>query len=253
MSEQLDALLRHPPDNLRIALVSRADPPLSLHRLRLEGRLSSCGPQTWRSPSKKPRTCSQPPGRPPAEQLRALHERTEGWVAGLRLAALSLQACEDADELIRTFAGDERTVADYLVEEVLQRQPEEVRDFMLRTSVVDLINPDLADALTRRGDGARILERLKRSNAFVSCVDEQGGWYRYHGMFRELLDSQLRHRMPEAIAVQHRHAARWYAKSGRNVQAAQHRSGRRRARGHGAVRCVAPAPSSGARRRPSQI
>ena len=223
VSEQLDALLRHPPDNLRIALVSRADPALSLHRLRLEGRLSELRAADLAFTFEEAAALFELAGLElTADQLRALHERTEGWVAGLRLAALSLQACEDADELIRTFAGDERTVADYLVEEVLQRQPEEVRDFMLRTSVVDLINPDLADALTGRGDGARILERLERSNAFVSCVDEQGGWYRYHGMFRELLDSQLRHRMPEAIAVQHRHAARWYAKSGRNVQAAQH-------------------------------
>ena len=196
---------------------------MSLHRLRLEGRLSELRAADLAFTCEEAAALFELAGLElTVDQLRALHERTEGWVAGLRLAALSLQACDDADELIRTFAGDERTVADYLVEEVLQRQPEEVRDFMLRTSVVDLINPDLADALTRRGDGARILERLERSNAFVSCVDEQGGWYRYHGMFRELLGSQLRHRMPEAIAVQHRHAARWYAKSGRNVQAAQH-------------------------------
>ena len=223
VSEQLDALLRHPPDNLRLAIVSRADPRLSLHRLRLDGRLAEV-----RS-AELAFTFDEAAGlfelaelELTADQLRAIHDRTEGWVAGLRLAALSLQACEDAEELIRTFAGDERTVADYLVEEVLQRQPEEIRDFMLRTSVVDLISPDLADALTRRADGARILERLERSNAFVSCVDEQGPWYRYHGMFRELLASQLRHRMPDSIAVQHRHAARWYAKSGRNVQAARH-------------------------------
>jgi LuxR family maltose regulon positive regulatory protein len=223
VSEQLDALLRHPPDNLRLAIVSRADPRLSLHRLRLEGRLAElrAGDLAFTF-DEAAALFALADLDLTAQQLSALHERTEGWVAGLRLAALLLQECEDADELIGTFAGDERTVADYLVEEVLQRQPDEVRDFMLRTSVVDLISPDLADALTRRADGAQILERLERSNAFVSCVDEQGHWYRYHGMFRELLGSQLRHRMPDAIAVQHRHAARWYAKNGRKVQAARH-------------------------------
>jgi LuxR family maltose regulon positive regulatory protein len=223
VSEQLDALLRHPPDNLRLAIVSRSDPRLSLHRLRLEGKLSELRSADLAFTYDEAAALFELTEiELTAAQLRALHERTEGWVAGLRLAALSLQACDDADELIQTFAGDERTVADYLVEEVLQRQPEEVRDFMLRTSVVDVVSPDLADALTRRADGALILERLERANAFVSCVDEQGPWYRYHGMFRELLASQLRHRMPEALAVQHRHAARWYAKSGRNVQAARH-------------------------------
>jgi LuxR family maltose regulon positive regulatory protein len=223
VSEQLDALLRHPPDSLRLAIVSRADPRLSLHRLRLEGQLAELRSADLAFTFEEAATLFELADLElTSDQLRALHARTEGWVAGLRLAALSLQSCDDVAELVRTFAGDERTVSDYLVEEVLQRQPEEVRDFMLRTSVVDLISPDLADALTRRGDGARILQLLERSNAFVSCVDEQGPWYRYHGMFRELLGSQLRHRMPEAIAAQHRHAARWYAKSGRNVQAARH-------------------------------
>jgi LuxR family transcriptional regulator, maltose regulon positive regulatory protein len=223
VSEQLDALLRHPPDNLRLVIVSRADPRLSLHRLRLEGRLAELrSAELAFTLDETAALFELAELELTAEQLSTLHQRTEGWVAGLRLAALSLQECEDADELIRTFAGDERTVADYLVEEVLQHQSEEVRDFMLRTCVVDLISPDLADALTRRTDGARILERLERSNAFVSCVDEQGPWYRYHGMFRALLGSQLRHRMPEAIAVENRYAARWYAKSGRNVEAARH-------------------------------
>ena len=223
VSEQLDALLRHPPDNLRLVIVSRSDPRLSLRRLRLEGNLAELRSADLAFTFDEAAALFELTDiELTADQVRALHEQTEGWVAGLRLAALSLQACDDADELIRTFAGDERTVADYLVEEVLQRQPEEVRDFMLRTSVVETISPDLADALTRRADGALILERLQRANAFVSCVDEQGPWYRYHGMFRELLASQLRHRMPDALAVQHRYAARWYAKSGRNVQAARH-------------------------------
>ena len=223
VTEQLDMLLRHPPANLHVVIVSRSDPQLSLHRLRLEGSLTELRSSELAFTLDESAEMFELAGLSlTPDQVRALHERTEGWVAGLRLAAFSLQACDDAEGLISTFAGDERTVADYLVEEVLHRQPEEVRDFMLRTSVVDRITPEMADALTRRSDGAQILDALERANVFVSCVDEHGAWYRYHGMFRELLRSQLRHRMPEALSVQHRYAARWYAKHGRNLDAARH-------------------------------
>ena len=215
VSEQLDALLRHPPDNLRIALVQPRRPALLASSSAARGTLSELRAADLAFTFEEAADLFELAGLElTADQLRALHERTEGWVAGLRLAALSLQACEDADELIRTFAGDERTVADYLVEEVLQRQPDEVRDFMLRTSVVDLINPDLADALTRRGDGGRILEAA-RALQRVRVLRRRAG--RLVPLPRDVpgaARSQLRHRMPEAIAVQHRHAARWYAKSG---------------------------------------
>jgi LuxR family maltose regulon positive regulatory protein len=221
--DQLDGLLRHPPANLRLVIVSRADPRLSLHRLRLEARLAELRGADLAFTADEAAGLFELTGLElTSEQVAALHARTEGWVAGLRLAALSLQPSDDVDEQIRTFTGDDRAVADYLVEEVLQHQPEPVREFMLRTSVVDLISPELADALTRRADGARMLETLERSNAFVSRVGSHGDWYRYHGMFRELLKSQLRHRMPDALSVQHRHAARWYAKTGRNVEATAH-------------------------------
>jgi LuxR family transcriptional regulator, maltose regulon positive regulatory protein len=223
VSRQLDSLLRHAPHGLRIVIVSRADPQLSLHRLRLEGHMAElrCADLAF-TPDEAAAMFKIAGLELTADQVHALHERTEGWAAGLRLAALSLQASDDVEELIRTFAGDERTVADYLVEEVLQRQPEEIRDFMLRTSVVELMSPELADALTRRSDGARILEALERSNAFVSRVGVAGAWYRYHTMFGELLRSQLRHRMPEAFLTQHRNAARWYARGAFNVQATHH-------------------------------
>ena len=166
--EQLDALLRHPPAQLRLVILSRVDPGLSLPRLHLEDRLTELRSADLAF------TCEEV-----VELLRiaeldltaddasTLHSRTEGWVAGLRLAVLSLQNHPDPPEFVRTFAGDEHSVADYLVEEVLQRQPEELREFMLRTSVVDLVSAELGDALTGRDDGAELLERLERSNTFL--------------------------------------------------------------------------------------
>jgi LuxR family transcriptional regulator, maltose regulon positive regulatory protein len=223
VSEQLDLLLRHPPDKLRVVIASRADPRLSLHRLRVEARVAElrCADLAFTADEAAALFALAGLGLT-GDQVRALHSRTEGWAAGLRLAALWLQTSDDVDDLISTFTGDERSVADYLVEEVLQRQPEAIRDFMLRTSVVDLLTPELADAMTRRSDGARILETLEHSNAFVSRVGTHGAWYRYHVMFGELLRSQLRHRMPDAFSTQHRTAARWYAKAGLNVEATRH-------------------------------
>ena len=223
VSEQLDRLLRHPPEQLALVIASRADPRLSLHRLRLEGRVAEIRSADLAFTAEEADSMFAAAGLGlTATQVRALQWRTEGWAAGLRLAALSLGSGDDADHLIATFNGDERSVADYLVEEVLQRQPDAIRDFMLRTSVVDLMTPELADALTGHADGGRILETLERSNAFVSRVGANGAWHRYHVMFRELLRSQLRHRMPDAFAVQHRAAARWYARASLNVEATRH-------------------------------
>ncbi|HEY1597225.1 MAG TPA: LuxR C-terminal-related transcriptional regulator, partial [Thermoleophilaceae bacterium] len=219
----VDALLRYPPEKLHVVIASRADPRLSLHRLRVEGRLTELRAADLAFTHAEAGELFALAGiELTEEQLAALHSRTEGWVAGLRLAALSLQDSTDADELVRTFAGDERPVADYLVEEVLHRQPEEMREFMLRTSVADLMTADLADTLTGGRDGAQLLERLERSGAFVSPLDDHRGWFRYHPMFAELLRSELRHRMPDVFRLQHQRAARWYAKRGSHIAASRH-------------------------------
>jgi LuxR family transcriptional regulator, maltose regulon positive regulatory protein len=223
VAEQLDALLRHPLPMLRLVIASRVDPRLSLPRLRLQGRMAELrGADLALTVAEAGSMFALSGLTVSADQVAALHARTEGWVAGLRLAALLLQTAGDVDELVRTFAGDEHSVADYLVEEVLQRQPVQIRDFMLRTSVVDPLSAELADALTGRSDGARTLDMLERSHAFVSRVGDSAGLYRYHRMFGELLRSQLRHRMPDLLTLQHRSAARWYAKSGALPQAARH-------------------------------
>ena len=221
--QQLDALLRYAPDTLRVVIVSRADPPLALHRLRLEGSLAEVRAADLAFTLPEATALFALAGVELTPDLvAALHERTEGWVAGLRLAALSLEGQDDPRELVWTFAGDGASIADYLVEEVLHHQPPPVREFMLLTSVVDVISPELADALTEHSDGARVLDRLEHSGAFVSRVAGSGGWFRYHGLFGELLRSQLRYSMPDAFPRQHRRAARWYAQHGLNVPATRH-------------------------------
>ncbi|HEY7630295.1 MAG TPA: LuxR C-terminal-related transcriptional regulator [Thermoleophilaceae bacterium] len=223
VSASVDTLLRHPPEKLHLVIASRADPQLSLHKLRVEGRLTDLRSAELAFTEEEAAELFSLAGvELTDEQLKTLHSRTEGWVAGLRLAALSLANTTDADELVRTFAGHERSVADYLVEEVLQRQPEQMREFMLKTSVADLMSADLADALTNGSDGAQLLDRLERSGAFVSPLDDQRGWYRYHPMFAELLRSELRHRMPDSYRLQHRRAARWHAQSGLHITASRH-------------------------------
>jgi LuxR family transcriptional regulator, maltose regulon positive regulatory protein len=221
--DELDELLRHPPEKLRLVIASRADPRLSLHRLKLEGRLEQIRTADLAFTRAEARELFELAGVDVSDdQLRALHERTEGWAAGLRLAAMSLEAGSDAGHLVDTFAGDESSVADYLVEEVLDRQSRELREFMLQTSVVELVSAELADALTRRRDGGRVLESLERSHAFIAPVDEHREWYRYHPLFAGLLRSELRHRMPDAFALQHRRAAHWYASNAQPVAAARH-------------------------------
>ena len=221
--EQLDALLRHPQPMLRLVIASRADPRLSLPRLRLQGRMTELrGADLALTVEQAGQMFAMAALNLSPGEIVALHARTEGWVAGLRLATLLLQATDDVDEMVQTFAGDEHSVADYLVEEVLQRQPTPIREFMLHTSVVDSLSGELADALTGRSDGAWTLDMLERSNAFISRVGDAPGLYRYHRMFGELLRSQLRHRMPDLMVRQHRSAARWYAKRGALPDAARH-------------------------------
>jgi LuxR family maltose regulon positive regulatory protein len=223
VTEQLDALLRHPPPMLRLVIASRVDPRLSLPRLRLQGRMTELRGADLAFTVEEAGCMFATAGLAlAAEQVAALHARTEGWVAGLRLATLLLQATDDVDETVQAFAGEERSVSDYLVEEVLQRQPAPIREFMLRTSVVDSLSGELADALTGRSDGAWTLDMLERSNAFVSRTGDATGLYRYHRMFGELLRSQLRHRRPELMVRQHRSAARYYAKRGALPDAARH-------------------------------
>ncbi|HEY2258438.1 MAG TPA: LuxR C-terminal-related transcriptional regulator [Solirubrobacteraceae bacterium] len=223
VTEGLDRLLRLHPRQLRLVIASRLDPGLSLQRRRLEGGLAEIRSTDLALTRSQAGELFALAGLELTDvQVDKLHERTEGWAGGLRLAALSLQGHPDPDGFVRTFAGHERTIADYLLEEVLQQQPAEVCEFMLRTSVVERLEAGLADALTGRDDGARMLDRLERDNAFLVPLDQHRHWYRYHPMFAELLRNQLRYRMPDAFALEHRRAARWFASHGMAAAAVGH-------------------------------
>jgi LuxR family transcriptional regulator, maltose regulon positive regulatory protein len=217
-------LVRHAPPQLRLVLSTRADPPLPLHRLLVSGRLTQLraadlaftvaevaellAGYDYRS-------------RLSEDDVAVLQARTEGWAAGLRLAAVSMQQQPDVHRFVTELAGDDRSLAGYLVSEVLERQPAELRSFLLRTCVVDELSGELADALTGRDDGERTLARLERANAFVVALGSRREWYRYHPLFAELLRYELRREAPHEVAELRRRAARWFAGHGLPADAVQ--------------------------------
>ena len=148
--------------------------------------------------------------------MAALEARTEGWIAALQLAALSMQRRDDAGDFIADFAGDDRHIVDYLVEEVLERQPEQVRDFLLRTSILDRLSGPLCDAVSADHEGGQaMLEALDRANLFVVQLDNRRHWWRYHHLFADVLRAHLAQEQPELVADLHRRASEWYADNAR--------------------------------------
>jgi hypothetical protein len=158
----------------------------------------------------------------PEIAVRTLHERTEGWAAGLRLAALSLAGNPHPERFATEFSGSERTVAEYLLAEVLERQPAPIRRLLLRTSVLERVNGDLADLLTGDDDGGRVLLDLEQANAFVVSLDSARSWFRYHHMFADLLQLELRRAEPGEVVGLHRSAADWFAENGFALEAISH-------------------------------
>src|SRR5919199_1550229 len=157
-----------------------------------------------------------------AADIAALEERTEGWIAGLQLAALSMQGRDDVPSFIQAFAGDHRYIMDYLVNEVLQRQPEDVRRFLLQTSILDRLTGPLCDAVTGQEGGSARLEALERGNFFVVPLDEQRRWYRYHHLFADVLSAHLRAEQPNQVPMLHRRASEWYERHGSAADAIRH-------------------------------
>src|SRR5262249_21188795 len=145
-----------------------------------------------------------------------LHQRTEGWAAGLRLAVISLAGHRDPERFVAEFSGSDRTVAEYLIAEMLERQPEEVQ-LLLRTSLLDRVNGELADLLTGRSGSERILLELEDANAFVVSLDGERTWFRYHHLFGDLLRLELRRTLPEEVPALHRRAAAWFIRHGEIV------------------------------------
>jgi LuxR family transcriptional regulator, maltose regulon positive regulatory protein len=220
---QLESFLLRAPDGLRVVLSSRGEPRLGLHRLRLEGALTEIRPGDLRFSEDEARELLTSAGIELSESaLGALLERTEGWAAGLRLAALSLAGHPDPDRFAVEFSGSERTVADYLLAEVLDRQPAGVRRLLLLTSVLERLNGPLAERLTGEPGAERILHQLEASGAFVVALDTRRSWFRYHRLFAELLQLELRRREPDALAGLHRVAAEWLFEHGHPVDAVRH-------------------------------
>lgn len=225
--EAMTFLVDHMPDHLHLLVASRSDPPLSLSRLRSRGQLTEVRAADLRfEPAEARQFLNEAMGLDLAEdEVQALEQRTEGWIAGLQLAALSLRRMPDradAVEFIGAFTGSNRFVIDYLVDEVLARQAAQVRDFLLRTAVLDRLTGSLCDAVTGGSDGAQVLEDLDRGNVFLVPLDADRSWYRYHHLFGDVLRARLMAEHPERIPELHLAASAWYASHHHVADAVRH-------------------------------
>jgi len=220
---QLTLLLTSLPPNAHAVLATRRDLRLRLHQLRLAGELAEIRAEDLRFTERETRELLGASGVTLSEAGAALlHERTEGWAAGLRLAAISLAGHPDPEQFVAEFSGSDRTVAEYLMAEMLGRQPDDVQQLLLRTSLVDRVNGELADLLAGRPGSERILLSLEDANAFVVSLDPERTWFRYHHLFGDLLRLELRRMLPEEVPALHRRAAGWFAEHGQIADAIRH-------------------------------
>jgi LuxR family maltose regulon positive regulatory protein len=236
--QALGFLLEHQPPSMLLVISTRQDPPLPLHRLRVRGQVTEIREGDLRFTVEETAAfLSQTMGLElPAEAIAALEARTEGWIAGVQLAAITMQvrlsqsrlaqstlagrgARGDFESFVASFAGDDRYVMDYLVAEVLQQQPEAVREFLRQTAILDRLSASLCNAVTGREDGQAILDRLDRTNLFLVPLDRRREWYRYHRLFAEVLRATL---SEEEQVPLHRRAAGWYERQGLVRQAIHH-------------------------------
>ena len=220
---QLTRLLTSLPPDVHAILSTRHDVRLRLHRLRLAGELAEIRAADLRFSERETRELLESSGIALSEAGAALlHQRTEGWAAGLRLAALSLAGHPDPERFVAEFSGSDRTVAEYLLAEMLDRQPPDVQDLLLRTSLLDRVNGELADLLTGRSGSEQILLDLEDANAFVESLDPGRTWFRYHHLFGDLLRLELRRTLPAQIPALHRRAAGWFSQHGQVAEAIRH-------------------------------
>ncbi len=220
---QLARLLTNLPPGVHAMLTTRHDLRLGLHQLRLAGELAEIRAADLRFTERETRELLAASGIALSEARAALlHQRTEGWAAGLRLAALSLAGNPDPERFVAEFSGSDRTVAEYLLAEMLDRQRGDVQDLLLRTCLLDRVNGELADLLTGRPGSERILLDLEDANAFVVSLDPDRTWFRFHQLFGDLLRLELRRTLPEEMPVLHRLAAGWFAQHGQVVDAIRH-------------------------------
>jgi LuxR family maltose regulon positive regulatory protein len=220
---QLTRLLTNLPPHVHAILTTRHDVRLGLHQLRLAGELAEIRAADLRFTERETRELLDASGiMLSAAGVTLLHERTEGWAAGLRLAALSLAGHPDPERFVAEFSGSDRTVAEYLLAEMLDRQPPGVQDLLLRTSLLERVNGELGDLLTGRPGSEQILLDLEDANAFVVSLDPGRTWFRYHHLLADFLRLELRRRLPADVPALHRRAAAWFTVQGQIVEAIGH-------------------------------
>jgi LuxR family maltose regulon positive regulatory protein len=223
VASELQPLLDHAPDGLKLVLLTRRDPPLRIARLRLAGRLREIRVDDLACTREETEALLTGAGiRLPEATVTRVWKRTEGWMAAVRLVAVSLREADEPDALIEHLYGEDVALSDYLVSEVLTHQPPDVQQFLLETSIVDVLDGSLADALTGGSDGRARLEALARSGVLVSPVDRRGRWFRYHSLFGELLQARLRFGAPTKVDELHSRAAAWYWREGDETRAVRH-------------------------------
>jgi len=217
-------LLDHLPPWLHVVMASRADPALPLARMRARGELAEIRAAELRFTADEAAAyLNETMGlQLTARDVAALEARTEGWIAALQLAALSIQGRDDVADFIAGFAGDDRYVVDYLAEEVLARQPDRVQTFLLQTSILGRLSGPLCDAVTGQGGGKGMLEALDRGNLFLVSLDARRRWYRYHHLFADVLQARLLDEQPHQVLDLHRRASEWYEQNGELPEAVRH-------------------------------
>jgi LuxR family maltose regulon positive regulatory protein len=222
--EAVSFFLEHLPENVSLVIATRTDPPLSLSKLRARDQVTEIRAADLRFTTDEAAAfLKDVMGLSlSTEDVAALEEATEGWVAALQLAALSMRDREDASAFVESFSGSNRHVLDFLAEEVLERQPEGVREFLLKTSVLERMSAPLCDALIGREDGQELLERLERENLFVVPLDDERHWYRYHHLFADFLRERVEREIPELVKELHLRASGWYEDNGLVAEAIGH-------------------------------
>ena len=222
--EATSFLLEHLPENVHLVVIGRTDPPFPLPKLRARGQMTEIRAADLRFTSEEATAfLGDVMGLAlSARDVAALEEVTEGWAAALQLAAISMQDREDVSAFVESFTVSNRHVLDFLTEEVLERQPEHVRDFLLKTSILDRLSGPLCDALAGASDGQAMLEGLERDNLFVVPLDDDRRWYRYHHLFADFLRGRLLREHPERVAESHLRAASWYEREGWASEAVEH-------------------------------
>jgi LuxR family maltose regulon positive regulatory protein len=222
--EALTFLLEHLPPQIHLAIITRIDPPLPLARLRARGQITELRTADLRfTPNEAADFLKQATGLTlPSTAVTALEERTEGWVAGLQMAAYSMRGQDDIASFVKDFTASNRYVIEYLLEEVLDREPEDVRVFLLQTSILDRLTGALCDHLTGEANGQDVLRRLEDANLFIVPLDHDRHWYRYHHLFADSLRKQLEESQPKVLPRLHRQASAWYAQNGLLAEAVNH-------------------------------